>query len=437
MQKDTHEVCMERAWRKLLDTTWSEVNLNERQDVTCFLEAFFRQLSKEMKIDAIRYWELQQIVRVCHKTRVVCKDCGFENPLEDERKFLRASFPEINGQAPWYGVAEAIKHNLQQATLPWTCDGCLKSSKYNNTAEPRLTTKHIEKLPEILFVQVDHYGHHGHLNGRLRVEDTLVISKGLRYPGSPEEENICYELYSIIFRKQSATDGEYVTAAKGPGCKWALIKNDIVTDELTLDKLLDIVDAQQKARILAYRRLPLNGIPPKPASEPIPVPSTPTHTAVISSIARPDGPCTPVWQGAPGCGVTLEQVINLRDGIEWTVNQRLPFPVGVDRLVELKGKARTQRAKVRLTFTSGGTGEVLEGEALVSLTQKKKRKANARDGPPKKRGRPLGSRTGSGVAKKAEPARAKTPDPPLKLVYRSTNSQFAQTISQLLEHQTP
>ncbi|KAJ0423833.1 hypothetical protein BJY00DRAFT_26467 [Aspergillus carlsbadensis] len=408
VQQNTHEICMERVWNKLLATAWSGVNLDKLQDIKDFLGAFFEQLTMEMKIDADKYWELQRIVQVCLKTRLVCKECEIETPAEDKRLLLRASFPEINGQPPWYDVAEAMQHNLEQATLPWACDKCLKSNKHNGSAEPTLSTKHIEKLPEILFVDVNYYGHRGQLNGRLNVEDTLVISNDLRYPGSPGEAAIRYELYSIIFHKISATDGEYTSAVKGPGGKWALVHTDFVTDELTLDKLLDTVDAQQLARILVYHRLPLNGIPSRPA-----VPKTPIQTVAIAPIAR-NQPSTPIAQVAGSSGVTLEQVINLRDGIEWTAKQHLPLPMGVDRLLDLKGKARTQRAKFRLTFTSSETGEVLEGEAYISLTQKNKRKANVRDGPPKKRGRPLGSKTGTSAAKKkAEPKRAKTPDPPV------------------------
>ncbi|KAL2836484.1 hypothetical protein BJX68DRAFT_273476 [Aspergillus pseudodeflectus] len=412
MQHKTHEFCMERVWNKLLATTWSGANLDKPQDIKDFLGAFFEQLTMEIKIDADKYWELQRIVRVCLKTRLVCKECGIQTPAGDERLLLRASFPEINGQPPWYDVAEAIQHNMEQATLPWACDKCLKSNKHNGSAEPTLSTKHIEKLPEILFVDVAYYGHRGQLNGRLKLEETLTISNELRYPGSSGEGEIRYELYSIIFHKKSATEGEYASAVKGPGGKWALVDTNFVTDELTLDKLLDTADAQQLARILAYRRLPLNGTPSRPA-----VPKIPIQTAPIAPMARQNQPSTPIAQVAGGSGVNLEQVINLRDGIEWTVKQHLPLPVGVDRLLDLKGKARTQRAKFRLTFTSPETGEVLEGEAYISLTQKNKRKAKVRDGPPKKRGRPLGSKTGTGIAKKkAEPKRAKTPDPPIVTV---------------------
>ncbi|KAL3466592.1 hypothetical protein BJX64DRAFT_233006 [Aspergillus heterothallicus] len=411
-QKDTHEICMERVWKKLLETTWADVDLNERQNVRHFLGALLKQLSIEMKIDAEKYWELQRIVCVGLKTRLVCKDCGIELPLEDEKLFVRASFPEINGQPPWYEVAEAIQHNLEQATLPWTCDDCAKSNNYNSSAEPNLSTKHIEKLPEILFIQVDHYSNRGQLNGLLKIEDTLVVSKDLRYPDGAEEGDIRYELYSIIFHKQSGTDDEYVTAAKGPAGKWALIYNDFVTDELSLDKLLDTIDSQQRAHILAYQRLPLNGEPPRLASNLKLIPPTPIQSRTITP-TKQDGQSTPVSQGTTSSGVTLEQIINVRDGVEWTVKQQLPFPIGVDRLLDLKGRVRTQRTRIRLTLTSPDTGEILEGEVFFSLMQKNRRKAKARDGPPKKRGRPLGSKTGSGLAKKAELAPAKNPDLPL------------------------
>ncbi|KAL2787843.1 hypothetical protein BJX66DRAFT_271351 [Aspergillus keveii] len=432
MQRGTHEICMVRVWNKLLETTWTDVNPDKGHDIKDFLGAFFEQLTMEMKIDADKYWELQRIVRVCLKTHLVCKECGIETPAGDERLYLRASFPEINGQPPWYDVTEAIQHNLEQATLPWACDKCLRSNKHNGSTEPTLSTKHIEKLPQILFVDVAYYGHRGQLNGRLKVDDTLVISNELRYPGSPNEGAIRYELYSIIFHKKAATDDEYTSAVKGPGGKWAHVKTEFITDELTLDKLLDTADAQQLARILAYRRIPLNGMPSRPA-----VPKVPIQTAAIAPMPRQDQPSTPIAQVAGGSGVALEQVINLRDGIEWTVKQHLPLPVGVDRLLDLKGKARTQHAKFRLTFTSPETGEVLEGEAYISLTQKNKRKANVRDGPPKKRGRPLGSKTGTGIAKKkAEPKRAKTPDPPIVTVLgvpRPGEATLPKVVSSLVE----
>ncbi|KAL2863588.1 uncharacterized protein BJX67DRAFT_254721 [Aspergillus lucknowensis] len=59
-EKTTHETCMEWVWKRLVATTWSEVNLKERQDVPYFMGAFFKQLSKEMETDTDRSWELQR-----------------------------------------------------------------------------------------------------------------------------------------------------------------------------------------------------------------------------------------------------------------------------------------------------------------------------------------------------------------------------------------
>ncbi|KAL2863589.1 uncharacterized protein BJX67DRAFT_254941 [Aspergillus lucknowensis] len=164
------------------------------------------------------------------------------------------------------------------------------------------------------------------------------------------------------------------SAVKGSADKWALVNNESVVHELTLDKLLETVDARQRGCILAYRRLPLTGILLRPAANPATVPSNPMQGVLVTPMALEDGSNGSALQVVSGTGVLLEQAINLREGIEWTVKQHLPFPSGVSHLIELKGKARKQRAKFNLSLTSPATGEVLEGEVSISLAPKNRRK---------------------------------------------------------------
>ncbi|KAL2825422.1 hypothetical protein BDW59DRAFT_161648 [Aspergillus cavernicola] len=378
VDKDTHEICMKRVWKKLLATTWSEVNPKELQDAARFMEALIKQLSNEMMINAEHYWELQRIFRVGLKTRLACKDCKTEMTLEDHKYLLHASFPEIVGHPPSYDVIQAIGHDLEKEVLPWTCEKCIISNTHNNSTELTLSTKHIDYLPEILLVHADYYGLGGQVNGDLKLEKALAIPADMHYLDSIEKKDVRYDLYSIVFSQRSSTgNDQYLCAVKGPTGKWALVDNDFVADEMTLDKLLEMMDTQQRGYILAYQRLPLNGLPRRAARSP----------AMKGAI-----PGTKQGNEIDGLGITLNQVIHLREGIEWTVQQRLPLPHGIKHLIELKGKARTHRAKFSLTFTSEETGEIFQGEANISLSRKNKKRDKASIATAtKKRGRPAGS----------------------------------------------
>ncbi|KAL4868209.1 hypothetical protein BDV12DRAFT_197432 [Aspergillus spectabilis] len=233
LEKDTHEICMDRIRKKLLATTWSNFNIDEPQEIRGFMEAVFGQLITEAKINAKRHSELQQYFRIGLRTRLVCRYCETESSVSVRKLFLNASFPESPSAA---GITP---------------------SQSNGSAEPPSSTEHLDQLPEVLFVQVNHYGNQGQLTGKLDLKDTLTIPGSLHYPDSQEKQDVEYELYSVIFRgKDPLNNTLYFCAAKGPTGKWALVNNDFVVDELTLDKLLDMADDQQPAYILAYRRLP-------------------------------------------------------------------------------------------------------------------------------------------------------------------------------------
>ncbi|KAL4881511.1 hypothetical protein BJY04DRAFT_60488 [Aspergillus karnatakaensis] len=380
-EKDTYETCMDKVWKIMLGTTWSDVDLNERQDIQAFLEAVFKQLLREMRVDAVRHQELDQYFGVGLKTHLVCRDCEAESSVAHRSLFLNASFQEVNVRfAPSYEVAQAIHHHLRLGSLPWTCDKWARSNQHSNAAEPPLCTQYIDNLPEVLFVQVNHYGNQGQVTGKLELKETLIIPESLQDPDSSRKGDVQYKLYSIIFQGKVATDNTLnFCAFKGPAGKWALASNGGVVDFLTLDNLVDTADDQQPPCMLSYRRLPLNGQSMKLAKKP----------NIVSTTQNTDNP-----------GIEVQKTLYIREGVEWTINHNLQLPPGVDRLIDLKGKARVERAKLHIILTSPATGEVLEGEANINLTPRKQPKAPKT--PSKKRGRPAGALAAkpNGVTKK-------------------------------------
>jgi hypothetical protein len=70
--------------------------------------------------------------------------------------------------------------------------------------------------------------------------------------------------------------------------------------------------------------------------------------------------------------IAVQKTLYLREGVEWTIHHSPPFSPGVDRLIELKGKASTQRARFHIILTSAATGGILEGENNITFTPQSK-----------------------------------------------------------------
>ncbi|KAL4786691.1 hypothetical protein BJX76DRAFT_81352 [Aspergillus varians] len=371
---DTHETHMERVWKKLCGTTWSNVNVYHRQDARRFIKAFFGQLEEELKNDRERYAELEQFFRVGFRIRRACKSCEKESLFREQKLSLSASFREAIpfDQPPLYEVPEAIDHHLHLGTpVEWVCENCNRSNQIKSAIKPSTSTTHIDHLPEVLFVPVDHRDQRQRVAGKLKIEDTMTIPAGWQDDSIPGKQDVRYELYSILFHYNITLNADKdingisilkddwdVCAVKEPTNKWALVKSGSVEIGLALDQLLGIVhkvERKHRAYVLAYRRLPFNGEASKPNND---------------------------------LSVLVKQTLYIRDGVEWTFHKRVPFPSGIDHLVELKGKARTHRAKFHVVLTSAMTGEVLEGEANISLAPRKRKYDEEPATPPKKRGRP-------------------------------------------------
>lgn len=149
--------------------------------------------------------------------------------------------------------------------------------------------------------------------------------------------------------------------------------------------------------MLAYRRLPLNG----------------------QSMNR-EMPKSEI-------SVLVKQTIYIRDGVEWTFHKCLPFPAEVGHLVKLKDRARVHRASFNVVLTSEATGEILEGEAAISLTPKKRKFDKAAAGPPKKRGRPSKAEKASKPGNRA--GKEATPGPSKATVPTTTSPSYTRRIS--------
>ncbi|KAL4801443.1 hypothetical protein BDV18DRAFT_164961 [Aspergillus unguis] len=370
--QDTHETYMKRVWDKLCVTSWKP-DINREQDSWRFVEELFSQLFVELKDDAERQREVNELFQVYFKSRRICQYCKRESSLRHNQVLtLEASFKKGALAQSSYKVAEAFQHS-QQLGMPsdgeptWSCEECNRYNERSHSSNPISPLKYIVLLPEILFIRVEHTDSTGRTLGVLGLEDTMTIPADWQYPGIPRQD-VQFELYSIIFRwtydKKDGTivEGDSnVCAVKEPGVtnKWALVQTGLVSNDLRLEDLLDRLDKKQRPVFLAYRRLPLSDEHIKPAQDP---------------------------------GVLIKQTISVREGVEWSFNQHLPFPDGEDRLSRLGGKARTHRTKFKVTIISQKTGEVLEGEATMSLALKKRKRveASATAGE-KKRGRPLGS----------------------------------------------
>ncbi|KAL4912169.1 hypothetical protein BDW62DRAFT_195301 [Aspergillus aurantiobrunneus] len=171
-------------------------------------------------------------------------------------------------------------------------------------------------------------------------------------------------------------DEQDFCALKEPSNKWALVKSNSMQNELTLNQLLGIIQKEHRVYVFAYRRLPLTGEPMRATSD---------------------------------FGVLVKQTLYVREGVEWIFHKRLPFPCGVDRLIDLKGKARTHRAKFSVVLKSAITEEILEGEASISLTPRKRGRDETHITTGKKRGRPLKSE--KAAKSNAVPETRATPGP--------------------------
>lgn len=125
--------------------------------------------------------------------------------------------------------------------------------------------------------------------------------------------------------------------------------------------------------------------------------------------------------------VLVKQTIYIRDGVEWNFHKRLPFPAEVGHLVKLKDRARVHRASFNVVLTSEATGEILEGEAAISLTPKKRKFDKAVAGPPKKRGRPSKAEKASKPGNRA--GKEATPGPSKAILPTTTSPSYTRRIS--------
>ncbi|KAL6234249.1 hypothetical protein BDW75DRAFT_212807 [Aspergillus navahoensis] len=240
--------------------------------------------------------------------------------------------------------------------------GLVSDAAEKNTSKPVHITRKIDHLPEVLFVRVQLSDGAKTASGRLKIEQDLTIPIKMQYP-KPKQQDGKYQLCSIIFTYDknavvAANDEHNVCAVMEPTGRWARVNDECVPTDLTLANLLTTIKSNRRPSLLAYRRLPLNGLPSKPPAK---------------------------------MGVLMHQEIDLNSssGVEWKFDRHLELP-DVDQLIKLEGKKKTHCAQIEVRIVSDETGEVYEGKASITLTKKRKldgAAAGDRDGKGKRAGR--------------------------------------------------
>ncbi|KAL4898421.1 hypothetical protein BDV59DRAFT_4087 [Aspergillus ambiguus] len=409
---------LDALWEKLLTSFWASMvdDLEEQQDAREFLERTLAQFHNEASnIDVSQYF------RIATNKHFHCWECRHigKADVPDQQYFLVADI-QANRQvphceeghmvlvdAPADPQAAAKRCVVDEAITPGSDTTAVdrKCAKCNVNTKQTIIDK-IVQLPELLLVQVNRFSPIDQTKAHtpVAIEDRLQVSECL-LDESTEDQGRAYELYGVLFHHgDQAVEGHYTAAVRTPSGRWALLDDD--RPVVFCDSLEDLKDAKaikndndvfaKEAYILAYQRLPLpteseaasnpalagshrtwasksvSHLPPPPDE-----PSTDSDgdTIVLDAPSSDDGggggsdTISLDYETLPAAGgVHLRETIAF-DGrdVDWVVQQQLLLPPEAGALINLPPRAKVQRAKVKITLTSLDNGEILEGEAAVSL----------------------------------------------------------------------
>ncbi|KAL5362948.1 hypothetical protein BJX96DRAFT_167073 [Aspergillus floccosus] len=364
---------LDALWDKLLVSFWASAveNLNEQQDARELLERTLAQFHFEST-----YVDVSASFQIVTNKHFRCSTCSATRRADslDQQYFLIADFP-TNGRR--CTIDEAILPGMHNS-LVHRCPRC------NADTEQTMVDK-IVQLPEVLLVKVNRFAieHNDQtkVQKSLRIDERLTVSDAIRDADAPDRHPAVYELYAVVFhRGVSVYKGHYTAAVKCPDGRWALLDDDnAVVRRDSLEELKAYKRTfERQAYILAYRRLPLS-VEPAPSHRPyaiksvahLPPPATDSDGDTIADGASDDsGSTTSIERDAlpVAGGVHMLETIAF-DGrdVDWIVSQQLLLPPEAGPLINLPPRGKVQRAKVKIIMTSRENGEVLEGEATISL----------------------------------------------------------------------
>lgn len=314
--------------------------------------------------------ELRDFITVALSRCTVCKTCKQKDSLGgDEVQFLRADLPAAS-------IEDAIINGMK-SEIRSDCKTCATKETFHEIQSQILVPS------ELLVVQVNRFNGSRKLQDEIEFQEELVIPDSILDDGLKGQGKIAYELYAVIFHiGATIAKGHYIAAVKGPSGQWFIINDTYVSPPQTLDK--SMTDGGKKnAYILAYRRVEIqsNSADSKIGSSAAVGPASPKASSTDQSSAPSGNPiadsskASGSEKGSVKGGVQMKATIKLNGRpIQWTINQQLVLDPDKGALVALKGKARTQRARLQLTFTSEETGEILDGRVTMSLKPRKAQK---------------------------------------------------------------
>ncbi|PLB45365.1 cysteine proteinase [Aspergillus steynii IBT 23096] len=398
-ENDDQETVLMVLWVQLQASTWDYVDLEEQQDVREFIEQLFGQMYQDAQAKQV---DLNPLLKIALDVAFECKTCGKATPGPPYKEFLcAASFPEDLKVGDAVSIEELLSGCYSGSTVDRDCEHCERKTEH-------LRTDKVVQVPEVLLVHLNRIGGPGGEKSfnNVSLGDQVVLPESLRR-GLADKDDICYELYTIIFHEGDTIEsGHYTAAVKAPTGRWMLINDEQVESVQSLKKLMNMGKGKKKhsatAYVLGYRRLPLTSesMPAGGDSSPAqvsdsassrekssqararPLDGTPSADPALlvpgsdiapgslssvssltslGSLGSPSAPGSPVRPG-----VTMDGTISL-DGrdIVWTIQQQLAIPSDAGPLIKLKPRSRVQFADIRLRFTSGE--EVLEANHTISL----------------------------------------------------------------------
>ncbi|KAJ5928039.1 hypothetical protein N7466_006995 [Penicillium verhagenii] len=243
------------ALTKLIGSEWGAPP-RVQQDVAEYWPEVYRQLRNEtrsfFKTDLFGLFRLSNVtVRQCHGMGA-CRPQYTETELD----MLHVQFPDapIKGKANTAQLGDAISEYFEQRKLPTKCGRC-HNDRYDHES--------FRRIPECLMVHVNRIGTtaQGNLfkiNNPIQIPLDLMFDASCFDPRVTIDDNVVYELTSVIMHKGEPNSGHYYIFAKGPGSKWALLDDEDVTRVDGYDAWAGRNSNQCRAYIFGFRRLAVN-----------------------------------------------------------------------------------------------------------------------------------------------------------------------------------
>ncbi|KAJ5937150.1 hypothetical protein N7454_004805 [Penicillium verhagenii] len=240
------------ALTKLIGLEWGALP-NAQQDVAEYWPEVYRQLRNETR--SFFETDLFGLFRLSNVSVRQCRGKGACRPQynETELDMLHVQFPEtpIKGKANTAQLGDAISKYFERKKLPTKCGRC-----HND----RFDHESFRRIPECLMVHVNRIGTTAQgdlfkINNPIQIPQDIMFDASCFDPRVTIDDNVVYELTSVIMHKGEPSSGHYYIFAKGPGSKWALLDDEDVTRVDGYDAWAARNSNQCRAYIFGFRRL--------------------------------------------------------------------------------------------------------------------------------------------------------------------------------------